>query len=29
MYKGKMMANQEFIFGVELLDESEGFGADY
>lgn len=29
MYKGKMMANQEFIFGIELIDEDEGFGADY
>lgn len=27
MYKGKMMANQEFIFGVELIDED--FGAEY
>jgi len=29
MYKGKMCANQEFIFGLELVDDTEGFGADY
>ena len=29
VYKGKMMANHEFIFGIELIDENEGFGADY
>lgn len=30
LHKGKMMANQEFIFGLELIDEdNEGFGADY
>ena len=30
MYKGKMLANQEFIFGIELLDDDdECFGADY
>ena len=30
IYKGKMMANQEFIFGIELVEEDEGgFGADY
>ena len=29
MYRGKMVANQEFIFGIEIIEEDEGFGADY
>jgi len=29
-YKGRMMANQEFIFGIELVDfDNEGFGTDH
>lgn len=29
-YKDKLVANQEFIFGIELIDDSnDGFGADY
>jgi len=29
VYKGKMMANQEFIFGLDIVVEDDGFGADY
>ena len=29
-YKGRMMANQEFIFGIDLIDfDNEGFGTDH
>lgn len=29
-YKGRMMANQEFIFGIDLIDfDTEGFGTDH
>jgi hypothetical protein len=29
-YKGRMLANQEFIFGIELIDfDNEGFGTDH
>ena len=29
-YKGKMVANQEFIFGIDLIDfDNDGFGFDH